>query len=105
MTNIVKQSLEDNMDVILENLPKEFHSDLKSSVATAAPQAVLSADEAKAEAIACIKENPSIENEDEAIALVNSDPMIGQAIPQPPATELEIQQRDALAEVQASLAE
>jgi hypothetical protein len=48
MTSIVKQSLEDNMDAILENLPKEFHADLKSSVAAAAPEPVLSTDEAKA---------------------------------------------------------
>lgn len=105
MSNIVKQSLEDNMDAILENLPEEFHADLKASVATAAASPVLSADEAKAEAIACIKENPTIENEDDAIALVNNDFNIGQAIAQPSAEELQMQQKEALAGVQASSAE
>lgn len=103
MTNVVKQSLEENASTILKELPEEFHADFKASINEAKPLPVLSEEQAKAEAIACIKENPTISNEDEAIELIKADNTIGQPIPQPSQNELEQQQKASLAEVQANL--
>ena len=103
MTNVVKESLQENMNSILENLPEEFHSDFKASVETAEPSPRLSTDEAKKQAADLMKENPSIKDE-ECIPLLDSDTLINTAVQQPNSDELEIQKQQAIAEIEAELA-
>lgn len=103
MSNIVKESLEENMDEILKNLPEEFHSDLKASVEAAAPSEKLNAEQAKQQAAELMKENPSI-NDAECIPLLDSDTALNLAIAQPSGAELEVQKKNMLAEIETSLA-
>lgn len=105
MTNPVKQSLEDNMDSILENLPEEFHSDFKASVATAAPIPVLSKDEIVEQAEQCMRENPDVlaETRREIVPLLKTNQHLGQPIAQASNDELEAEKKEALEKIQASL--
>lgn len=102
MSNIIKESLQENLDQILENLPSEFHSDLKASIDAATPTPRLSTEEAKEQAAQLMKENPDIQDE-ECIALLDGDNLINQAIQQPKDEELELQKKQSIAEIQAAL--
>jgi len=102
MSNEVKQSLQDNMSEILENLPEEFHEEHKASVESAAPSPKLTTDEAKAQAAELMKENPSIADK-ECVPLLDADPLINQSIVQPNEAELELQKEELLAEIRAGL--
>ncbi len=102
MSNLVKQSLEDNLDEILENLPKEFHDDMKSSIEAATPTPKLSDEEAKQHAAELMKENPAILDE-ECIPLLDSDTTLNKPIALPSEEELKLQMEQSLAEINASL--
>lgn len=102
MSNLVKQSLEDNEQDILKNLPDEFHNDFKASIETAAPATQLSDDEAKGLASLLMQEDPSI-NDQECVPLLDSDHLINQAIQQPSDAELELQKEQLLAEIEVAL--
>jgi hypothetical protein len=102
MSNLVKQSLEDNEQEILENLPGEFHNDFKASIETAAPTARLNNEEAKDLASLLMQEDPSIDDK-ECVPLLDSDNLINQVIQQPNDAELELQKEQLLAEIEVSL--
>jgi len=102
MSNVVKQSLQDNMNDILENLPKEFHEEHKASVENAEPSLKLTDDEARTQAAELMKEDPSIADE-ECVPLLDEDRLINQVIVQPNDAELELQKEELLAEIKASL--
>lgn len=102
MSNLVKQSLEDNEQEILKNLPSEFHNDFKASIETAVPSARLNNDEAKDLAALLMQEDPSI-NDQECVPLLESDNLINQVIQQPNDAELELQKEQLLAEIEDSL--
>lgn len=99
MSNAVKASLEENMEHILENLPKEFHEDLKKSVSEAAPIPKLSAAEAKKEAIECVKENNSI-IEEEGVAAIENDGGFDASVQASSASASEDEQKEILAETE-----
>ena len=102
MSNEVKQSLQDNMSEILENLPKEFHEQHKASVESAGPSPKLTTDEAKAQAAELMKENPQIADK-ECVPLLDEDRELNQPIAQPNEAELELQKKELLAEIEANL--
>jgi len=102
MSNLVKQSLKDNMQEILSNLPNEFHDDFKASVETTEPTPRLSKDEAIDLASSLMEEDSSIDDK-ECIPLLHSDNLINCAIEQPSDAELAIQKEQLLAEIEASL--
>lgn len=102
MTNVVKESLQENMNAVLENLPEEFHGDFKSSVESAEPSPRLSVDEAKEQAKQLMIENPDIEHE-ECIPLIDSDRQINQPVTLPNKEELQLQKQDAISEIEAGL--
>lgn len=102
MSNEVKQSLEDNLSAILENLPEEFHADLKASIEEATPQPILSAEQARVEAAQLMKENPDIDDAT-CVPLLEKDNQIACAITQPSSEELEEQKRDSLQQIAQEL--
>lgn len=102
MSNLVKQSLEENTQDILKNLPDEFHNDFKASIETATASARLNNDEAKDLASQLMQEDPSI-NDQECVPLLHSDNLINQVIQQPNDAELDLQKKQLLAEIEASL--
>ena len=102
MSNLVKQSLQDNMQDILKILPDEFHNDFKSSVETASSTVRLSDDEAKELASLLMQEDSSI-NDQECIPLLHSDNLINRIIQQPSDAELTLQKKQLLAEIEACL--
>lgn len=102
MSNLVKESLQDNMQEILKNLPDEFHNDFKTSIEKAGPSERLNDDEAKDLASTLMQENPSI-NDQECIPLLHSDNLINRIIQQPSDAELELQKEQLLAEIEACL--
>ncbi|GAA6137317.1 hypothetical protein NBRC116583_10640 [Arenicella sp. 4NH20-0111] len=104
MSNEVKQSLEENLDVILENLPEEFHQDLKKSIESAAPQPILSPEQARVEAAQLMKEDPAIDDKS-CVPLLEEDPTIASSISQPSAEELEAQKSESLKLIQQELSE
>lgn len=103
MNNLVKQSLQDNLQDILKNLPDEFHSDLKKSIESASPATRLNNDDAKDLATQLMQENPLIDDL-ECVPMLDSDSMTNQAIGQPSDAELERQKQQSLVEIQDSLA-
>jgi len=102
MSNTVKQSLEENMDDILKNLPEEFHEDLKASIETAAPSSKLTDEEAVIQASELMRDNPDIDHE-ACIPLLAKDTRLNRPIPQPYDAELELQKQAAIAEVKNNL--
>lgn len=102
MTNLVKQSLQDNMDEILANLPDEFHNDFKASVESAELSPRLTVEQAKEQAAELMKENPSIDDS-ECVPLLEADGLINKPIKQPNDQELELQKQELKAEIEASL--
>lgn len=97
MTNIIKQSLEQNMDAILENVPVELHEEVKANIASAAPTPKLSMAEVKQAVIQELKDNPTVDDA-ACIPMVETDESLGQAAAQPSAEELEAEQATRLAE-------
>ena len=102
MSNAVKQSLQDNSDEILANLPDEFHNDFKASVEAATSTPKLTTEQAKELAAELMKENPSISDK-ECIPLLDSDTLINQPIKQPTDGELELQKQELTSEINANL--
>jgi hypothetical protein len=102
MSNAVKQSLQDNSDEILANLPDEFHNDFKACVQAAMPTEKLTIEQAKEQAAELMKENPSIADK-ECVALLDSDTLINQPIQQPKNEELELQKQELISEIEANL--
>lgn len=99
MSNAVKASLEENMEHILDNLPKEFHEDLKKSVSEAAPMPKLTAAEAKKEAVECVKENMSIITE-EGLAAIENDAGFDASVQASLVSASEDEQKEILAETE-----
>ena len=102
MSNAVKQSLQDNSDEILANLPNEFHEDFKASIEASAPTINLTIEQAKEQAAELMKEDPSISDE-ECIALLDSDILINRPIQQPNNEELELQKQELISDIRANL--
>lgn len=102
MSNLVKQSLQDNTQEILKNLPDAFHDDFEKSIDAAAPATKLSDKEAKDLASQLMEEDPSIDHT-KCIPLLDSDNLINRMIQQPSDAELEIQKKELLAEIEACL--
>jgi len=107
MTNAVKQSLEDNLDQILENLPKEFHDDFKASMEAAEPVKPLSENEAKQEAILLIRDNPTIPIIDEAecAAIIEDGEQFWPDIAEVSESDLEQQKAEMLKAAHAAVSE
>jgi len=105
MDNIVKQSLEENKDIILENLPEEFHGDFKASIESAETMKVLSQAEAVKEAEQCMRENPNVlaETRREIMPSLENDQTLGQPAQQASEAELKEQMQHALGEIEANL--
>ena len=105
MTNLIKQSLEDNKDFILENLPKEFHTDFEASIDKAIPSEKLSKEQAVEQAERCMRENPNVlaETRREVLPQIQADNNLGKPIPQPSEAELEKQKEQAIVEINANL--
>ncbi len=97
MTNAVKQSLENNSADILKNLPEEFHSDFKASMADAAPIAQPSDSELRQIVVKELKDNPNV---DDAVCIpaFEADKAFNQAIPQPDKDALGLEEQDLLSE-------
>lgn len=104
MTNAVKESLQENMESILEKLPKEFHEDFKASVATATPTPQLTDEEAKKEAVEVIKHNPSIAaiDDKECQAYIDNGEEFYAAIEPATDEELKKQMKEMLEEVSSN---
>ena len=102
MSNVVKESLQENSEEILKALPTELHDEFKKSIESVEPTPRLSTEEAKEQAAALMKADPTIAHE-ECIPLVENDAMINQAIQQPCDAELELQKQAALKEIEATL--
>ncbi len=96
MTNIVRQSLEENSKDILKNLPEEFHDDFKASIALAAPVLQPSDGELRQIVIKELKDN---ENIDDAICIpaFEDDKTFNQAVVQPTKEMLDLEESDLLA--------
>ena len=105
MTDAIKQSLEDNKDFILENLPKEFHADFEASIDKAMPNEILSNEQVVEQAELCMRENPHVlaETRREVLPQILADNNLNKPIPQPPEAELEKQKEQAIAEINANL--
>lgn len=102
MTNAIRKSLEENMEFILENTPKEFHEQAKATAAAAEPIAILSEDEAKKEALAIANDNPQVDNETLETAIKQSDVFLS-PIEKASDAELETQQKERLAEIEEAI--
>ena len=100
--NTEKDSLKENLDEILANLPAQFHEDLKKQVAElpdTAPAAPTS-EEQVAAIKAALKENPAV---DESAAAAELGDIKAPELPaQPSEAEVEAEMAKALAEMKKS---
>jgi len=103
MTNAVKQSLLDNQEAILEELPKEFHEDFKASIESAESIPALSEEDAKKEAIEAIKHNETIAatTDQECQAFIDNADVFQVSIAPLSDDELEQQKAEMLKEASA----
>lgn len=97
MANSVKESLKENTNEILKNLPEEFHANFKAEMENAAPVPQQSDNELRKIVIEELKNNPNVDGV-VCISAFEADMMFNQAIPQPCKEELELEKQDLLSE-------
>lgn len=96
--SMIKKSLEENKDEILENLPKEFHADFDAEVKKAAEIKPPSAEEELAAIKAEMKANPDVDDK-ALIPEIEKNATAHRAPAPPSAEEQEAAKKAALAKV------